>query len=172
RQTEFFGTYTVPIEPGSGTAQTDGLARARVRLCPRELLRRLARLLQRRLLLLEVLLEERDDVLFVDRLGLRDQAVVDGDLVRLALDHAGEDDGVVEVVADLLQFLLAFLFTRLDRRAGLLFGVLAERLERALEVAHLLLCLAAMLRQVTLQLAAVRLLLELLEHGEDRVLHL
>src|SRR5206468_3216436 len=107
---------------------SDALARARMRLCLRELLCRLTRLLERRLFLLEVLLQERDDVLLVHRLSLGDQAVVDGDLVRLGLDQAGEDDGVVEVVRDLLAVLLALLLEPLDRGAGLLFRILAERL--------------------------------------------
>src|SRR5262249_25324790 len=80
-----------------------------LRLPLRELLLRLASLLQRHLLLLQVLLEERNDVVLAHRLRRRDQAVVDGDLVRLGLDDAGEDDGVVQLLVDVLEHLLAFL---------------------------------------------------------------
>src|SRR5437763_8716154 len=83
----------------------------------RELLGRLARLLQRRLLVLEVLLEERDDVVLAHLRGLRDQAVVDRDLVGLRLDDAGEDDGVVQAVVDRPEHRLALLLEPLDRPA-------------------------------------------------------
>src|SRR5215213_6579175 len=49
----------------------------------RELLAELLGLLQRFLLVLEVLLQQRDDVLLAHRLGVRDQALVSRDLVVL-----------------------------------------------------------------------------------------
>ena len=102
---------------------------------------------------------------------MRDQPVVDGDLVRLGLDDAGEDDRVVQVVLDLLQGLLTFLLQSLDRRARLLVVILAERVERPLEVADLLLRLAVMLREIPSKLGVLRLLLKVLEHLEGRLLH-
>ena len=45
-------------------------------------------------LLLEVLLEERDDVVLVQLVAQRDQALVDRDLVVLDRGAAGEDGGV------------------------------------------------------------------------------
>src|SRR3989440_5651062 len=57
-----------------------------------DLLGGLERLVQRLLLLLEGLLEQRNQIFLVDRLGLDDELVVSRDLVGRGFDHAVEDD--------------------------------------------------------------------------------
>src|SRR5205085_3445532 len=74
-------------------------------------------------------------------------------------------------VLDVLEHLLAFLLQPVDRRAGLRLDLLAQRLERALEVADLLLRLLVVVPEVLLEPWVVRLLLELFEHAEDGLLH-
>src|SRR5690349_22824117 len=138
----------------------------------RELVAHLLGLLQRRLLVLEVFLQQREHVLLAHRLGIRDQAFVDGDLVVLRLADAADDHLVVEAVVDHLQVRLALLLEPLDRRAGRVVRLLAERRERLLEVAHVALRLLEVVLQRLLQLRILRVLPELREHLEDRVLHL
>jgi hypothetical protein len=55
-------------------------------------------LLERRLFVLEILLEERDQILLAHRFGLGDQPFVDGDLVVFDLADAADDDVIVETV--------------------------------------------------------------------------
>src|SRR5207237_8805738 len=58
-----------------------------------------------------------------------------------------------------------------DRRTRLRVRLGAERVECPLEIADLLLGLAMVRAEVLLELRVVRLLRELLEHPEDRLLH-
>ena len=89
----------------------------------------------------------------------------------LGLDHAVEDDRVDEVVVDLLDHLLAFLLQPVDRRARLLLDLFAEGVEDPVQVLNLLLRLLLVVPQILLQLAVGGLVLELLEHFQDRLLH-
>jgi len=105
----------------------------------RELPRSPLDLLERVLLLLQVLLEEGDDVLVAHRPGLRDQALVDRDLVVLRVGGAAQDHLVDQAVLGLLDQRLALFLNALDRRAWLVVDLGAERLERLLQVPDLLL---------------------------------
>src|SRR3954452_5554962 len=130
------------------------------------------RLLERRLFLLEVLLEERDDVLLAHRLGLHDQTLVHRDLVVLGLANTRDDDMVVEAVVDHLQVRLPLLLEALDRRARRVVDLRAERLEDALEVLDVALRLLVVLPQRLLQMLVVCVVLEIGKHLENRLLHL
>src|SRR5581483_1379854 len=141
------------------------------RLAPGELHSRLQHFAERVLLLLEILAEERNDVVLAHRVRVRDQVLVDGDLVVLRLRASREDHRVVQLVLRHLQVRLPFLLDALDRRARLLVGLVADRLEDLVEVADLPLRLLAMVPELLLQLAAVRLFDELAEHLLDGVLH-
>src|SRR5213595_1282487 len=100
----------------------------------RELLAQLLRLLKRGLLLLEVLLQKGNDIFFAHRLGRRDQALVDRDLVMLGLRHSGDDYLVVEAVIDELQICLPLLLEPFDRRTRRIVHLCPQSLECALEI--------------------------------------
>jgi hypothetical protein len=101
-----------------------------------------------------VLLEEGDDVLLAHRLGLRDQALVDRDLVVLRGGGAAQDHRVDQAVLGLLDQRLALVLDALDRRARLVVDLGAKRLERLFQVPDLLLRLLRVVPELLLELRA------------------
>src|SRR5581483_684991 len=86
--------------------------------------------------------------------------------------RAGQDHRVDEAVIGLLHVGLALLVDPLDRGAGARVRLLAERRERLLDVADLLLRLVGVVAELLLELVALGGLLEVAEHLEHGVLHL
>src|ERR671935_683360 len=74
-------------------------------------------------------------------------------------------------MVDLLDHLLAFLLQPVDRRTGLLVDLLAERVEDPVQVLDLLPRLLLVMAKILLQLRVGSLVLELLEHLQNRLLH-
>lgn len=83
-------------------------------------------LLEGVLLLLEVLAQPAHDLLLAVSLGVRDQRLVDGDLVVLCLRGPGQDHRVLHPLVGDLDVRSALLVDGLDRRARLVVGLGAE----------------------------------------------
>src|SRR5438128_2206307 len=152
-----------PASSGEQLRRADGRLRRLVRELLRDLLRRRSDLFERVLLLLEVLLEERDDVVLAHRLGLRDQALVHRDLDMLGLRRRPEQHRVDQLVVDPLHQPLALGGDPVGRVRVVRAHLRADRLQRLLEVLDLPLGLLEVVVELLLQRHALRALLELAE---------